>query len=106
MSRKELIAIIIILGLLICLLGYTKPIQIKPSHILRFKPVSKSSSPEDIIAAQAELCRHGIDVDIDGKFGKCTAIGICELIYRIENGYEVHNYTELRRDYGTLHKEQ
>lgn len=95
-------AIIIAIALVCAFLGgyisrhiaqeYPEPF--KPSSLLRFKPVYEGSDPNDVTVAQAELCRHGIDVDIDGDCGKGTAMGLCELICKIENGYKVHTMFE------------
>lgn len=60
--------------------------QAKPSDLLGFRPVCKGSPAFKVTAVQAELCRHGIDVAIDGNCGKHTALGQCELLVRIENG--------------------
>ena len=73
-------------------LKYPKPFT--PSQILRFKPVYEHSDPNDIRVAQAEMCRHGIDVKIDSKFGKKTAFGQCELLVKIQNGYKVYTIYE------------
>lgn len=61
-----------------------------PRRLLHFAPVCKGSSPNDIRTAQAELCRHEIGVKIDGEFGRQTAMGICELLVKIENGCGFH----------------
>lgn len=66
----------------------------KPSSFLKFKPVCQFSDPNDIVIAQAELCRHGIDVKINGDCGKDTALGICELLCRLEDGYQVKSIYE------------
>lgn len=75
---------------------FHKPVKQKPSQILRFPPVCKGSDPNDVRIAQAELCRHGIDVKIDGDCGKQTALGICELLVKIEGGYKVRTIYEKR----------
>ena len=67
-----------------------------PSQILRFPPVCKGSDPNDVRIAQAELCRHGIDVEIDGDCGKQTAMGQCKLWVMIQNGYKVRTIYEKR----------
>ncbi len=71
-------------------------LETKPSDFLRFPLVCKGSDPNDVRIAQAELCRHGIDVKIDGDCGKQTALGICELLVKIENGYKVRTIYEGR----------
>ena len=76
------------------LIAHKYPEPFMPSKMLRFKPVYEHSDPNDIRIAQAELCRHGIDVKIDGDCGKETALGICELLVLIENGYKVHTMFE------------
>ena len=76
-------------------IGLTKvPEPFMPSQILRFKPVYEGSDPNDVRIAQAELCRHGIDVKIDGDCGKNTALGMCEFLVKIQNGYKVHTMFE------------
>ena len=73
-------------------LKYPEPFT--PSQMLKFKPVWKYSGSSEIRIAQAELCRHGIDVKIDGDCGKETALAICELLVMIENGYKVRTIYE------------
>ena len=72
------------------------PITItQPSELLGFMIPVKDDREDVIIAAQAELVRNGISCVIDGEFGGQTALGICELLVRIENGYVVKSiYTE------------
>ncbi|MEE9354766.1 MAG: hypothetical protein V3U75_04175 [Methylococcaceae bacterium] len=78
-------------------LKYPEPFT--PSKMLRFKPVWKYSGSSEIRIAQAELCRHGIDVKIDGDCGKNTALGMCELLVMIDNGYKIRSIYE-RKPYG------
>jgi len=98
MKKKAIITIYIVLSLFVgyfaSQLARRYPEPFKPSKMLRFKPVQKESSPDDVRIAQAELCRHGIPVAIDGKCGEETALGICELLCRIENGYIVYTIFE------------
>ena len=70
------------------------PPPVEPSEILGFKPVYEDSDPNDIRIAQAELCRHGIDVKIDSEYGKETAFGLCELLVKIQNGYKINSIYE------------
>lgn len=66
-----------------------------PSQILRFKPVQKGSDPHLVSIAQAELSRHGIDIGkVDGDCGKATALGMCEYLVMLENGYKPHTIFE------------
>ena len=67
-----------------------------PSQLLHFQPVCEGSDPNLVRIAQAELCRHGIDVKIDGICKKQTALGICELLVKIQNGYKVRTIYEKR----------
>ena len=58
-----------------------------PYTLLGFRPVMKGSDETAVKAAQAELCRHQIDIGIDGVDGKCgkeTALGICELLCKFD----------------------
>lgn len=73
-------------------LNYPEPFT--PSQMLRFKPIWKYSDPNDTRIAQAELCRHGIDVKIDGDCGKETALGMCEYLVMLQNGYKPHTMFE------------
>ena len=95
---KKTVLIIFIGTMISFFTGYstrTPPkVTTRPSQILQFKPVCEGSDPNDIRIAQAELCRHGIDVKIDGKCGKDTALGMCEFLCRLENGYKNHKYYE------------
>ena len=68
----------------------------KPSDLLHFQPVCEGSDPNLVRIAQAELCRHGIDVEIDGDCGKATGLGMCELLVKIENGYKIRSIYEKR----------
>lgn len=74
------------------------PEPFTPSKMLRFKPIHKGSDPNDIRIAQAELCRHGIDVKIDSEYGKETAFGMCELLWKLENGYKIYSMFERNRN--------
>lgn len=66
-----------------------------PSQILYFQPVCKGSDPYLVRIAQAELCRHGIDVgEVDGDCGKKTGLGMCEYLVMLENGYKPHTMFE------------
>ena len=71
----------------------------KPSDLLGFQVPTYNTSELINQTAQAELTRHGIECKIDGEFGKQTAIGICILLEKIENGYKVNNiYSYPRKD--------
>lgn len=62
-------------------------LRVKPSYVLGFRPVMKGSDETAVMAAQAELCRHQIDIGIDGVDGDCgkqTALAICELLVKLE----------------------
>lgn len=59
-------------------------LRVKPSYVLGFRPVMKGSDETAVMAAQAELCRNQIDCKIDGDCGKQTALGICELLCKLE----------------------
>ena len=97
--------LIIILGFLvgyiiadIILYSSLKPIHLNPTpaQLLRFQPVCEGSDPNLVRIAPAELCRHGIECEIDGDCGKQTALGICELLVKIQNGYKVRTIYEKR----------
>jgi len=59
-------------------------LRVKPSYVLGFRPVMKGSDETAVKAVQAELCRNLIDCKIDGNCGKQTALGICELLCKLE----------------------
>ena len=64
----------------------SQPIQPKPSAILGFKPVCSTSTRQEIVVAQAEIQRiYGIPCRPDGKWGKQTAYGQCEILVMKEN---------------------
>jgi len=72
--------------------------SVRPSDLLHFQPVCKGSDPNDVRIAQAELCRHELYFgDIDGKCGKQTALAICELLVKIQNGYKIRTIYEKRQ---------
>ena len=68
--------------------GYIMRLQ--PSELLGFIVPDANSTALRICIAQAELTRHGIDCTIDEEWGKQTAMGICELLVKIEEGYDVY----------------
>lgn len=97
MYLMAIVTIIICIGFCYCTVRWTThkcPEPFTPSKILKFKPVWKYSGSSEIRVAQAELCRHGIDVKVDGDCGKGTALAMCELLVMIENGYKVHTMFE------------
>lgn len=59
-------------------LGYLLAIEAKDQTAFRV-PYFNSSKLE-VEIAQAELCRFGIDCEVDGVFGKQTAFAVCEYL--------------------------
>ena len=96
MKLKHVTIFLVVAALFVFYMATLPTQPTKPSDLLHFPPVCEGSDPNDVRIAQAELCRHGIDVKIDGDFGKQTAMGVCELLVRIENGYQVRSIYDRR----------
>ena len=91
MNKLYIACMMFVIGMIVGIFADIYLVQIEPMpyDILKFKPVDYSSNSFQVEIAQAELSRHGIECGVDRKFGKQTAIGICELLVKIENGYEI-----------------
>jgi len=95
---KRALGFLLIVLIFIILSLRPKPAVTTPSDLLHFQPVCKGSDPNDVRIAQAELCRHELYFgDIDGKCGKQTALAICELLVKIQNGYKIRTIYEKRQ---------
>ena len=98
MNRRErIVTYVVYLATLVLAMGFSfsrgygrglEDRTVLPSQVLGFTPVWETSDPYQIAIVQAELARNGIECKVDSDFGKETAIGICQLLAMLEDGYD------------------